>query len=181
MSRVKNALVRYFCPDRFVHSILEIKLEDLAARGINTLFFDLDNTLISWREKTISDEVVAWIRKAETAQYKMHIISNSLPKRVNRISEFLGIPAFSSGIKPRKKVFLDALNRLKSAAHETAVIGDQLFTDVFGGKRLGLFTILVSPVDKREFFTTTLVRIPERMLLRFFQRQGLLTIDLQKG
>lgn len=174
----RDALVRYFCPKLLVRSVLDIELKNLASRGINTLLFDLDNTLLSWREKEISNEIADWIKKAGAAGYKMHIVSNSLRGRVERISRQIGIPALASGVKPRKKAFMTAIKSMQSAPPQTAVIGDQIFTDILGGNRLGLFTILVFPVDKKELFTTGLLRLPERMLLRFFERRGLINYQI---
>ena len=53
-----------------------------------------------------------------------------------------------------------------SSAEETAVIGDQVFTDILGGNRMGLFTILVVPINKREFIGTRVMRKFEIMVLR---------------
>jgi predicted HAD superfamily phosphohydrolase YqeG len=55
------------------------------------------------------------------------------------------------------------------------VIGDQLFTDVLGGNRLGLFTILVQPIDQREFIGTRLVRQVERRVLAWLRKRGWLS------
>ena len=54
---------------------------------------------------------------------------------------------------------------------ETAVIGDQLFTDILGGNRAGLFTILVVPLDRREFFGTKISRMMEKLVMHKIRRQ----------
>lgn len=168
-----EVLKRYLCPDLYVKSVVEIDLDSLQKKGYTTLLIDLDNTLLSWRAKEISSDVVAWVGRARELGYKMEIISNTLRRRVHRFADFLRIPGTSVALKPRKQVFLEAIGRMNSKPEETAVIGDQLFTDVLGGKRAGLFTILVSPVDHRELFTTELARIPERWLLGYFRKRGL--------
>ena len=68
--------------------------------------------------------------------------------------------------KPRRRAFLRALEVMGSSAEETAVIGDQVFTDILGGNRMGLFTILVVPINKREFIGTRVMRKFEIMVLR---------------
>jgi len=45
--------------------------------------------------------------------------------------------------KPEATIFELALERLKAAPETTAVIGDRLETDILGGRRLGLVTILL--------------------------------------
>ncbi|HOF86860.1 MAG TPA: HAD hydrolase-like protein, partial [Armatimonadota bacterium] len=60
-----------------------------------------------------------------------------------------------------------AMAMLETTPDTTAIIGDQLFTDIWGGKRLGLYTILVSPLSPREsLFTRALQRPLERAVGR---------------
>lgn len=167
-------MVQYCCPDLYLQSILELDLEGFREKGYNALLFDLDNTLLGWRDKKVSEQVREWLIKASDLGFKMCIVSNSLVRRVTRFSNELGIPAIPKAVKPRKKVFLKALSLLNATPSRTLVIGDQIFTDVLGGKRLGLYTILVVPVDRREFFTTVMVRIPELVVLFFLRRMGIL-------
>ena len=175
LSLFHRFLARHLCPDLWVDRIVDVDLQALRKQGVSTLFFDLDNTLVGWRSKVVSDEVLAWIAAAKSSGFKLHIVSNSLHRRVSHFTALLGIPGTASAVKPRKTVFLDALQTVGSGPGETAIIGDQIFTDILGGKRSGLFTILVSPVDKRELPTTGIARIPERMILGIFKSKGLLS------
>jgi len=174
MNRFQAFLFRYLCPHLYVNAVTDIDLHGLKTNGFSTLLFDLDNTLLGWRSKEIAPDVKAWIEKAKTLGFKLHIVSNSFRHRVDHFSTVLGIPGIAKAIKPRKSVFLEALRTVQSKPSETAFIGDQLFTDILGGKRIGLYTILVSPVDKRELFTTEIVRIPEKIILDLFKRKNLL-------
>ena len=174
LNRFKKLLIHYFCPDLYARSVSQINLRQLKSKGYTTLFIDLDNTLLGWRGKEISKEVEAWIREAKELGYKIQIVSNTFRRRVNSFAAHLGIDGISTALKPRKQVFLNGLKAVGSKPNEAVVIGDQMFTDVFGGKRLGLFTILVEPVSERELFTTHLMRIPERILLNRFRKLGLL-------
>ena len=58
---------------------------------------------------------------------------------------------------------------------ETVVIGDQLFTDVLGGNRLGFYTILVVPVAQTDGFWTRFNRQMERVALYWMERKGLVS------
>jgi HAD superfamily phosphatase (TIGR01668 family) len=166
--------IYYLCPDAYVSSIFEINLKALKAKGFKGIIIDLDNTLVKPRSQEVSEEVISWIKAMGELGYKRCLLSNSLPKRVQAFSSKFGIPCISRAAKPRKKVFLRALSELGTKSAETAVIGDQLFTDILGGKRSELFTILVSPLDKKELLTTALMRYPEKMILNFLNRRGLL-------
>ena len=50
-------------------------------------------------------------------------------------------------------------------AEETAVIGDQLFTDIYGGNKLNMFTILVKPIATKEFIFVRMKRLAEKFVL----------------
>lgn len=174
MGRIESIIIKYLCPDLYVKSIINIDLTLLKAKGYNTLLFDLDNTLLGWRAKVIPERVLSWLRHAALLGFKMCIISNSLVRRVTKFSKSLGIPAIPKAVKPMKGPFLRALSLLSSEPAKTVVIGDQVFTDVLGGKRLGMLSILVLPVDKREFFTTVFFRIAEKVVLFRLRRRGML-------
>ncbi|MHC9542947.1 MAG: YqeG family HAD IIIA-type phosphatase [Vulcanimicrobiota bacterium] len=163
------------CPDYFIEKVEFIDLETLKESGYDTLIFDLDNTLVGWRSKNLKPAVLDWLKKANQLDFKMCIVSNCVfKKRVSYFGTMLGIPAIPKAVKPRKKAFIEAIKMLESQFGRTVVIGDQVFTDVLGGNRLGLLTILVLPVDKREFFATILQRTAEKLILFGMKRKGLL-------
>ncbi|MBI2265103.1 MAG: YqeG family HAD IIIA-type phosphatase [Armatimonadetes bacterium] len=155
-------------------SVVDVNLEELREAGYDAIIFDLDNTLVGWRAKTVPQDVTRWLERAGDLGFKMCIVSNSLVRRVTKFSELLGIPAIPKAIKPMQRPFLRALHILNAHPQKVVVIGDQVFTDVLGGNRLGSFTILVRPVDKREFFTTILFRTAEKLVLFRLRKKGML-------
>ncbi len=162
-------------PDFLINRVEDINLEHLKAMGYDSLIFDLDNTLVGWRSKDIKDSVVDWLKKAKQTGFKMCIVSNCMFKnRVRYFGELLEIPFIFKAVKPRKKAFIDAVKILGSQISQTAVIGDQVFTDVYGGNRIGFLTILVPPIDKREFYATLLQRTAEKIILSVMRKKGLL-------
>ena len=56
------------------------------------------------------------------------------------------------------------------------MIGDQLFTDMFGGNRLGIYTILVDPISKKDFILTKFTRYLEKKQSKNLKKHG-----FQKG
>ncbi|MDK2820123.1 MAG: putative phosphatase [Clostridia bacterium] len=153
-------------PDLYVRSLTEIPLADLKARGIRGLIIDLDNTVTEWGRATIDNKIYLWFKKLKDYGFKACLVSNNSGKRVQKVADFLGIPWISRAGKPRKRAFYQATAVLGTGLNNTAVIGDQVFTDVLGGNRLGLLTILVMPINSREFFGTKLVRKFERLVTR---------------
>ncbi len=171
-SRKKRG-VHMLCPHRFCHGVAEISVEDLQAEGIDTVLLDLDNTLVPWQKHDMTEEVRAWLLSLKEAGMKMFLVSNSrFGKRIITLSEDLGIPHVRRAWKPRKKGFLYAMKELGSEPSKTVIIGDQMFTDVLGGNRLGLYTVMVHPIAKREFVGTKLSRTAERVFLSWFRKTG---------
>lgn len=154
-------------PDFQFESIHEIPIKTLQELGISGLLIDLDNTVAPWNECTLTQEVIDWFQKIKTAGIKACIISNNRrPERVSTVAGLLGILFISRAAKPRRKAFQMGIEALNLKAEKIAVIGDQIFTDIFGGNRIGLKTILVSPICKKEFTGTKVLRFLERIVGR---------------
>lgn len=159
-------IFRFLSPDFYIEEIRSIRPEELEKWGIKGIICDLDNTIIPWGEETLSEEIIEWIACLKAAGYRLCLVSNSLHTRVNGIAAILGIDSIPAAAKPRKKAFVTAIAKLQLDPTAVIVIGDQLFTDILGGKRLGLKTVLVKPMSTREFLWTRFVRRLERRVLR---------------
>ena len=169
------ANLRLLCPTIYAETVQEIDVADLKRRGIRALLLDLDNTLVLWRGWDIPSPVLEWVKDAVAQGMKICIVSNSrAPKRVHQLAGELGISYVRRGMKPRRGGFRDALELLGVEPAETAVIGDQVFTDVLGGNRLGALTVLVCPLGRREFIGTKMSRCVERVILRMLDSRGML-------
>lgn len=153
-------------PSAFYATVYDIDLASLSERGIRALILDLDNTLIPWRGDEIPPKLKAWVEELKQGGFAACLVSNAGGTRAARMAETLGIPVVAPAGKPFKKGFLAALNVLGVAPDEAAVVGDQLFTDVAGGNRLKLYTILVNPISTKEFIGTRAVRMVERRIIR---------------
>lgn len=156
-------------------SVDDIDLQELRCQGIRAVILDLDNTLVPWHKYDIPPRVASWVQALKDADIKACIVSNTnYPKRLRQIAETLGIAYATRGMKPRRAGFREALRMLNTSISETAVIGDQIFTDILGGNRLGVLTILVMPIQKKEFFGTKLTRFFEGIILRELQKRKMI-------
>jgi len=165
-----------FCcllPRLYVPSIFALDLDSLRRQGICGILLDLDNTIIPRDAGQFPAEVVSWLAKTREKNFHVCIISNNRPRRVFGLAEEIGLPAVCRGVKPLPAPFRRALAVLGTAPEETAVVGDQIFTDILGGNRLGLYTILVAPLPGREFWATRLInRQLEKPVLWWLKRTG---------
>ncbi len=158
-------MIQILQPQLFVQSIYDIDLNRLVERGVRGLILDLDNTLVGWNQATASDELRRWLGEVKAHQLKTCIVSNNMSERVERFGRHIGVMTIAKAAKPRRRAFRLAMRKMGTHHRQTAVVGDQVFTDILGGNRLKLFTILVLPLNEREFWTTQLVRRLERALL----------------
>lgn len=163
-----------FCPHRLVRSVVEIKVEELQSRNIQGVILDLDNTLVRWQKEEMTEEVTAWLETLKSSGIRLCILSNSiLGKRSERIAARLGCSNIRLARKPSARGFRRAMEALDATAASTAIVGDQMFTDIWGGNRAGIYTIMVHPIHRREFLYTRFIsRPPERLLLRWFRKKG---------
>lgn len=171
-----RSLDRLLTPDLIVRHVRDVPPERLQAGGIRAVVTDLDNTLVPWRSEDVEAEVIAWLTSLRDAGMKVCIASNTRHlRRLERLGERLGILHVPfNAAKPGVRGIQRALSLLGSPPGETAMVGDQLFTDIVAGNRAGLYTVLVNPLSRREFVGTRLIsRSAERLILRGDRRRAL--------
>lgn len=167
-------MLRKLCPQLQAGSVLELDLDQLRERGIKGIIFDLDNTLVEWKQDRLTPEVVELIEQTKSRGFKMAILSNALEHRVEAVARMLDIPYISRAVKPRKSPFRKAMDLMGTTPETTAVVGDQIFTDILGGNRMKLYTIWISPLSSTEFISTKAVRRLERLVVKRFRKKGIL-------
>lgn len=134
-------------PDYYFPDVYAIDPDRLRARGVRVLLADLDNTLAPYGVPTPSEAVIAWRARLEQAGVTLFLLSNSRrPGRAQKYAEALGIPYEGHAGKPKSGGFRRALARMDAAPGEAAIVGDQIFTDIWGGNRAGVLTLLVHPI-----------------------------------
>ncbi|MBH0160017.1 MULTISPECIES: YqeG family HAD IIIA-type phosphatase [Fictibacillus] len=167
-------MLKHFLPDQHVQNIVDITPEMLVERGVKGIITDLDNTLVEWDRPEATPELIEWFTSIKEKGILITIVSNNTQHRVKSFSDPVGIPFIYSARKPMTKAFKRALKDMKLKNEEVVVIGDQLLTDVLGGNRLGLHTILVVPVASSDGFWTRFNRKIERIILSWMKRKGML-------
>jgi HAD superfamily phosphatase (TIGR01668 family) len=164
-------LLRRFSPSFRVKRITDIDPGELIRAGYKGVLLDVDNTLLPWKSMHFPPESLAWIESAKAAGLRLCIVSNTRNKRrLSKLSAMLGIPVAEGKMKPSKEGFIDALRIVDVQPGEAIMIGDQMFTDVWGGNRSGIATIWVEPMHPREFFGTKFSRLAERAIARYIRR-----------
>lgn len=126
--------------------ITDINLDQLSADGIKGLIFDLDSTLVAPHSGVLTNEVETWLQAARN-RFKVAVVSNNKKQRyMDQVKTILNMPFIGHAAKPSRQGFMRALHMLELKAEEVAVVGDRPLTDVWGGHRAGMKTILVWPL-----------------------------------
>jgi HAD superfamily phosphatase (TIGR01668 family) len=159
-------------PDVICESVFAIDFGQLTNRGIRGLLIDIDNTLVPWGEPQMEEAFVAWVKRAKEEGFALCLVSNAIKNRAQSFAALLEIPAVGRALKPLGRAFRRGMQELGLSPKEVAVVGDQLFTDVLGGNRLGIYTILINPLSRSELGTTKLVRRMECRALDRLAKQG---------
>lgn len=134
-------------PWRQAGSVFELTGESLAREGIALLLVDLDNTLIPYSLDEPDDELHAWLADLTAHGVRLFLLSNNRkPRRPARFAQDLGIDYLDHAGKPKTGGFFQALERCGATVGESAMVGDQVFTDVLGANRAGVRSILVRPI-----------------------------------
>jgi hypothetical protein len=124
--------------------------ELLSEHGLRGLVLDVDNTIVGDSETEICQEVRHWI-DAIRHDYNIWLISNNFSnRRIQGIADSLNLPYRSRAGKPSRRAVRQALEAMAMQPAEVGMVGDRLFTDVLVGNRLGMFTILVQPIDNKK-------------------------------
>jgi len=130
-----------------VGTIYDIRPKELAEKGVRLLLSDLDNTLVPYGVPGPTSELRAWVKELEEHGVTFFILSNNRSaRRVSIFAKALAVPFIGHAGKPRPGSFHRAMEEIGCAREETAVVGDQIFTDILGGSNAGITTILVKPI-----------------------------------
>jgi uncharacterized protein len=157
--------VSILIPDRYYTSVEAIDLDDLRRLGVTALLMDLDNTLLPRDTGEMRQELRDWAARVTAEGLKLCIVSNNWQERVKGIASSLGIPLVARAVKPLPFAFKRAMRLLDVRPLQTAVVGDQLFTDVLGGNLVGATTVLVDPLSRTDLPHTLLLRLIEGRIL----------------
>ncbi len=157
-------MLRLLRPDESVDSVFAIDLKRLRGEGLTGLILDIDNTIMPYSRLEIPPAVMRWIEEAEEENFDICFVSNTLQKRAEFVESTFGLPAYSQCMKPMTRYLIRAQRSIDSSPENIAMIGDQIFTDIVAGNRAGCHTILVDPLEDRDFVLTRGLRWLESFL-----------------
>jgi len=134
------------------NKLVYVTPEFLKSIGINLLLLDLDNTMSPYKVEHATEELIAWADKMREGGIRLFMVSNNKGDRPARFSEETGIPFVKLAKKPSVKGLVKAMELENAQKRETALAGDQIYTDTLAAKRLGITAILVEPIKFTNIF-----------------------------
>lgn len=162
-------MLERFYPDRYVDSAYRIPYETLYAKGYRGIIFDVDNTLVP-HGAPADRPAEELFERLRGLGFSTCILSNNKEPRVAPFANQVKSPYIYKGGKPSVRGYRKAMEVMKTDASSTLFVGDQLFTDIWGARRTGLYSILVKPIDPKEEIQIVLKRYLEAVVLWFYRR-----------
>lgn len=157
-------------PKEYFNNVREISLDFLKKNEIKALILDVDNTLIDY-DKNLAEETIKWAENLKKEGIKLCILSNSNKKeKVKTVAEKLKIEYEYFGKKPLKMGFKKVQKKLQEKPENIGVVGDQIFTDIVGGNRCKMFTILVEPIAEKDIWITLIKRPIENVIKNKYKK-----------
>lgn len=153
-------------PTIFVDTVFDIDLKKLKDNGIKAFIFDIDNTLAPYADAVPDEKTASWLKELRVMGFGVFFASNNNIERVKRFAESVDIPYKARAMKPLGVYLKKACHSMGVTPAETALVGDQLFTDVWGGNWLKMYTILVRPISEVEDGFVKFKRRFERRILK---------------
>ena len=160
-----------FLPDYMFDTVYDVPKELFTEHGIKYLLSDIDNTLVPYETEKPTEENLKWFKLLSDMGIKIFFVSNNNSDRIDKYNTDLGFKYIARAGKPKINKYKRLLAENGIDLKQTAVIGDQIFTDIVAGKRLGCVCILVKPINDKKSLFFRFKRACEKPLINRFLRK----------
>ncbi len=167
-------MLEIFTPNQYIKNYNELDIKGLKQQGIKLLICDIDNTLVAHDEAHPNADVYRFVDKVINSGLKFCFISNNSKERVELFAKSLKVKTYHFAKKPLKITYRKILKDYGLNANQVACIGDQIMTDVLGGNRMKIYTILTAPLVLRDITSTKVNRVFENQVFKQLERKGIL-------
>ena len=161
----------FFQPDYTRLCYRDLTVDFLREQGISVLLLDIDNTLAPYEQLDPDDHIRNWLQALNDAGIKTALLSNNRGDRMARFNRDLGQPGRSGACKPLPFRGRKLMRRLGGNKKNTALMGDQIFTDVLCAHTMGIRAILVPPIKDKTNRITRIKRYFERGFLNNYHKR----------
>ena len=141
-----------FLPCMITETVTQLSPEYLLQQGIRLLMLDFDNTIVPYTTNIPSQEMDVWLKKMLASDISVCVVSNSRNDRVKVFCKKYGLDCITHAGKPFTRGIRECLAKYKADPGESALAGDQIYTDVLGANCAGIRSILVRAIDNHNFW-----------------------------
>ncbi len=163
-------MIRRLYPEAYIDSVYDLDLDLLKQSGIKGIIFDIDNTLVPYDEEIPNDKIFKFLKGLEEDGFKVALVSNNTKDRVTLFNKELEFIAHHNARKPLTKGIKNVIEKLGCKKDEVIIVGDQVFTDVYGGNMTGIKPYLVKPISDKDEWITKIKRGLERRVVNRYLR-----------
>ncbi len=153
-----------FYPKEWHSSAYAVNYEAMFDKGYRHIIFDIDNTLVPHGAPQ-DERSLKLLRRLKKIGYSFLFLSNNKEPRVKSFAEPVGAYYLHKAGKPSPRGYLKAAQMMGGTVGDTFFVGDQLFTDIWGANRAGMYSILVDRIDRHEEIQIVLKRLLEKPVL----------------
>ena len=158
-------------PDFLIKDIYCLSDDFLKNNNIRGIIFDIDNTLVGFTVAKPTKDVVDFINHLKSLDIKVAIASNNNKNRVSVFCEQLDVDFIWRAAKPLPFSLLKIAKNMKLKCKDIMLVGDQVFTDVWGANFLGMTSVIVDIIDTKETFSFKLKRALEKPIINAKKRK----------
>lgn len=159
-----------FKPSFQFNKVTDISVSFLKENGINTLLLDVDNTIITYKGDKLISGFKAWRDELLSGGIQLLILSNGKSERLQKTAKKAELDFLPMACKPLPFKYNKAIKLIKAQKHSTAIVGDQIFTDILGGNMVGIKSILLKPIKLETTTSFKIRRYFENKLLAYWKR-----------
>ena len=159
-------IYEYFFPDYSHKAVDDIDVGGLYESGIRYALLDIDNTIVPYTSPFPDDKALKFLKSLSDNGIRYCFVSNNNKNRVEEFNKYIGVPVYPRAKKPLLFGIDKAMRDFGAVKENTVLIGDQIFTDMWGGKRAGILTVLVEPIEECESLFFRFKRYFEKKVIR---------------
>ena len=163
-------ILEQFYPKEWLDSAYQIPWEQWKDKGICGVIFDIDNTLVPHGAPADKRAIELFDRLRSLGMKTCLLSNNKEPRVASFAAQVNSLYIYKAG-KPGRKNYCKAMEKMRTDKGTTLFVGDQLFTDVYGANRCGIYGILVKPIDPKEEIQIVLKRYLEAVVLHFYKKK----------
>ncbi len=165
-------MFKKFFPHKTADNVFGLDVSFCKENNIKGMIFDIDNTLVTHDTLKAPKNIIDYLNNLENNGIKIAIVSNNHKERVESFCEELGYTYVARAWKPFKKNLICVMKSFSLNPEEICLVGDQIFTDIYGGLRMGFYTVLVTAVGKNETGFVAFKRIFEKAVMSEYAKSN---------